>query len=436
MKKRHAEEYTAKLERLFPHEINNKRTSAKTITFQVTDDCNLCCTYCYQIHKGHNSMPFDVAKRFIDLLLQDEQEYINTSNSAGVIIDFIGGEPLLEIDLIDQITDYFISQLILLQHPWATRFMISICSNGLLYFDPKVQKYLNKHKNHLSFSVTIDGNKKLHDRCRLRKDGTGSYDAAIAAAKDWMSKGNYMGSKITLAPENIAFTYEAVTSLINVGYDDISINCVFEEGWQIEHAKILYSELKKLADYLINNNLADTHRVALFDENLFKPMSIYENENWCGGTGAMTAVDWKGDIYPCLRYMESSLGADQPPMIIGNVYDGFTTKQCEKDCVKCLQEITRRSQSTDECFYCPIAQGCAWCSAYNYQKFGTANKRATFICIMHKARALANIYYWNTWYRKNNLSKRLENYVPDKWALDIINIDELNYLKELSKKGD
>jgi hypothetical protein len=55
---------------------------------------------------------------------------------------------------------------------------------------------------------------------------------------------------------------------------------------------------------------------------------------------------------------------------------------------------------------------------------------------MHKARALANIYYWNTWYRKNNLSKRLENYVPDKWALDIINIDELNYLKELSKKGD
>jgi radical SAM protein with 4Fe4S-binding SPASM domain len=80
----------------------------------------------------------------------------------------------------------------------------------------------------------------------------------------------------------------------------------------------------------------------------------------------MIAVDWKGDIYPCLRYMESSLGTEVPPLIIGNVYDGIMTKQCEQDCVHCLRSITRRSQSTDECFYCPIAEGCSWCSAFNY----------------------------------------------------------------------
>jgi len=80
----------------------------------------------------------------------------------------------------------------------------------------------------------------------------------------------------------------------------------------------------------------------------------------------MISVDWKGDIYPCIRYMESSLGDDQEPMIIGNVYDGImvTEKQC--NCVECLRAIDRRSQSTDECFNCPIAEGCSWCTAYNY----------------------------------------------------------------------
>lgn len=431
------ESYTDKLARCFPlakEDRDNGKVQAKNVTFQVTDDCNLRCTYCYQIHKGHHSMPFDVAKRFIDMLLNDETEYINKENSGGVIIEFIGGEPFLEIDLINQITDYFISEMIRLQHPWATRFMISICSNGLLYFDPKVQEFLNKHRNHLSFSITIDGNKELHDSCRIKHDGTGSYDIAMAGVQDWVSKGHQMGSKMTIAPANVMYTYDAVKSIIESGYDDININCVFEEGWTPEHATILYNELKKIADYMIDNNLCETHRVAMFEQRYFHPKDPSDDKNWCGGTGAMTAVDWKGDIYPCLRYMESSLGEDQPPIIIGNVYTGIMTKQCERDCVECLQKITRRSQSTDECFYCPIAEGCAWCSAHNYQVHGTADKRATFICIMHKARALANCYYWNTWFKKSGQKKVFENNVPDEWALEIIDEKELNFLKELENE--
>ena len=329
-----------------------------------------------------------------------------------------------------------INQLIILKHPWATRFMISICSNGLLYFNKNVQNFLNKHKGRVSFAITIDGNKKLHDSCRLQPDGTGSYDIAMAAVKDWVSKGNYMGSKITIAPANVEFTSEAIQSIIENGYDDIAINCVFEEGWTKEHATILYYELKKIADYMIENDLVETHTVTMFEEDSFMPLEETDNQNWCGGTGAMIAVDWKGDIYPCLRYMESSLGGSQPPMIIGNVKDGFMKKQCEKDCVACLQSITRRSQSTDECFYCPIAKGCAWCSAYNYQVFGTANKRATFICIMHKARALANVYFWNKWYHKTGQNKIFENNMPEEWALKIIDKNELNCLNKLSQKGD
>lgn len=73
-----------------------------------------------------------------------------------------------------------------MHHPWIDRFRVSICSNGVLYFTPKVQEFIKKHQTHLSFSISIDGNKKLHDTCRIFPDGTGSYDLAIKAAKHYM----------------------------------------------------------------------------------------------------------------------------------------------------------------------------------------------------------------------------------------------------------
>lgn len=423
--------FNNQMSRLYPDD-----ETVRCVTFQVTDDCNLRCTYCYQHNKGHHKMPFDIAKRFIDLLLSDKNPYINTSNTSGMVVEFIGGEPLLEVELIDEITTYLYNQMIQINHPWLMKTRLSICSNGQLYFDETVQKFLTKWAQMLSFNITVDGNKKLHDSCRLRPDGTGSYDVAIAGVKDWVSRGYYMGSKMTLAPANVMYTYEAVVSLIENGYEEINLNCVFEKGWTVEHAKILYSELKRLADYIIDRDMVETLDILMFNNQNYQPMDPSVNGNWCGGNAAMIAVDYKGDIYPCLRYMESSLGDKRKPLIIGNVFDGIETKQCERDCVACLKGITRKSQSTEECFNCPIASGCAWCTAYNYEYFGTPNKRATFICEMHKAQALANVYYWNKWYRKQEKKERFENNVSDEWALNIISEEELNLLKELAKKEE
>lgn len=109
----------------------------------------------------------------------------------------------------------------------------------------------------------------------------------------------------------------------------------------------------------------------------------------CGGTGLMLACDPDGILYPCLRYMPSSVGRNRDDYVTcGDIKDGL-----DYDKLKEMQKVTRRSQSTDECFYCPIATGCAWCSAYNWESQGSYNKRATYICPMHKARALVNVYY-------------------------------------------
>lgn len=434
MIKTRSEQYDDFIRRIFHiSQDSEKNYGARTVTIQVTDECNLACTYCYQINKCTHVIPLEVGQKFLDDLLDGRyNDYCDYSKAEAIILEFIGGEPFVAIKTVAALTDYFIEGMVRRNHPWLHRFRISICSNGTLYFNPEVQEYIRKHARHLSFSISIDGNKQLHDACRIFPDGSGSYDIAISAVDHYLKTYDAkMGSKMTIAPGNVAFVYDAVLGLVEKGYTEINLNCVYEEGWTLEHAKILYQQLKKIADYLLENKLYEDVCLSIFDQQAFCPLGEEDNNNWCGGTGAMLSVDWKGDLYPCIRYMESSLGGEREPIVIGDVYNGI--KHTEKQCQVCdaLDCITRRSQSTDECFYCPIARGCSWCSAYNYQCFGTANKRATFICIMHKARALANAYYWNKCYRMYEPNKRFKIWMPEEWALEIIDADEFMLLKVL-----
>ncbi len=409
---------------------------SRSVTFQVTDACSLACSYCYQINKGTRRMSWEVAKAMVDNLLSGEKgfkEYLG--DSPAVILDFIGGEPFLEIELIDKIVDYFREQAILMDHPWAEKYAISICSNGVAYRDPKVQAFLQKNYEHLSFSVTVDGTKELHDACRVFPDGRPSYDLAHDAAQDWMARGHYMGSKITMAPENIKFFSECLKQMIYDGYYDINANEVFEDVWKPEDATEVWKQCKDFSDWIRKSKYdQEDYAISFLGSNWGTPMSEEQNDNWCGGTGKMLACDPDGKLFPCLRYMESSLGTQREPVVIGNVWDGIAQKKCEHDCIECLNAITRRSQSTDECFYCPIASGCSWCSAWNYQVNGTADKRCTFICDIQKARSLAINYYWNHYYKENGREDEvLDLWCPKEWAIPIIGEKDYEELADLTK---
>lgn len=422
-----------------PGEKISKRIKCKTITFQVTSGCNLKCSYCYEINKKNIVMDFPTAKKFVDNLLDNQYSNygIDTDTTPAIIFEFIGGEPFLAIDLIVEISDYIEQQLIEKKHPWLLFHRYSISSNGTLYFDEKVQNYIARYKDLLSLNITVDGNKRLHDACRLFPDGTGSYDIAHKAALDWKNKTGEAGSKITLAPGNIQYASEAIISYIEDGFTDIWANCVFEEGWNVEHAKVYYKELKKIADYMLDNDLASKVFISLLEFRNFRALNPEtENENWCGGTGVMLALDPKGLLFPCIRFMETSLGNDQKPLKIGSVDEPIGSTEEYQENLQQLEGVTRKSQSTEECFNCPIAKGCAWCSGYNYQKFGTVNKRATYICIMHKALSLANVYYWNLYFKKENLPFVMPLNCPEDWALQIISKEEFNFLKEISEKKE
>lgn len=412
--------------------------NVNTVTFQVTEDCNLNCTYCYQINKSPAKLSFDYAKRFIDLLIEDsykDNTYFSLTKTSGIVIEFIGGEPLLEIELIDKIVDYFKVRLIEENHPWIEYFRISMISNGVLYFDDRVQNFIKKNNNILSFGISLDGCKELHDACRIFYNGEGSYDIAVKGCKHYMENYNEnMYTKMTFAPENIKYTYKALVNLIELGYDIIHCNPVYEDKWDETHPSIYYSELKKVADYILDNNMCKDIDISVFDYNLFDKTDYkVDNKNYCGSTGHMLAVDPQGDIYPCVRFMKSSLGEKIAPFKIGNIFDGINVLPPDKKRVNLLDSITATSQSTDECINCPISKGCGWCTGYNYQTFGTVNKRATYICGMHKARSLANVYYWNKAYRKNNSNNRLKMNLGKEECLKIIDIDEYNILYKLQE---
>ena len=411
----------------------------KEVTFQLTDNCNLCCSYCYQIQKGHHKMPFEVAKKFIDYMFEGREDPTSEfyeGNVIGFIIEFIGGEPLLEARLMEQICDYFESKLAEIpESPWNLFHIYSISSNGTLYNTKACQHFLKKYDGLISLGITVDGCKEMHDACRLFPSGAPSYDIAVAADKALLKINPGASTKLTISPENVNFVYKASVNMLNLGHKVININCVFEEGWTKQHAKILYYQLKKVADYILSLPDPGDIYYAFFNENNYKPMDSTDTQNWCGGTGAMIACDPDGKLYPCLRYMESSLGTSIKPLIIGDVDTGIYKTAEAKQIKSEFDKITRQSQSTDECINCPIAQGCAWCSAYNYQKFGTANHRATFICPMHKAASLANVYYWNKRYKKENINKQFNLNCNIIDAIEIVGKSEVDYLLDLSQKG-
>lgn len=428
------------IRKLYYNEIKAKNANedsfVRNITFQVTDDCPMACSYCYQKNKGNNMMTKETAKKAIDFLFdaydKDKGNFIN-KKTKGIILDFIGGEPLMNVELIEYICEYFLDECIRRDHPWLYTWRGSMITNGALYFDPKVQNFLKKYHHFISFGVTLDGPKEIHDNCRKYKDGTGNFDDAYKAARHFINTyKDRLSTKVTIAPENLNNLNTIVNFFIKNNLKLIHANCAFEPEWNEEHGKTYYKELKKMADYLLLLN--DETTVTLFTEVGFEPLSPLDNKNWCGGTGAMLAYGPDGTAYPCLRYTPSSLRY-QKSLICGSVEGLYKTRK-EKRIRKMLHSITRQTQSTDECFNCPIASGCSWCSAWNYDKYGTPNKRCTNICIMHKARSLANVYYWNKWYKQNGEDKKMKMWLPKEEALKIIDEAEYNMLLELSKEED
>lgn len=393
---------------------------AKNITFIVTKDCQLACKYCYLVGKNSKErMSWEVAKKAIDYILDREKEF----NEESVIWDFIGGEPFLEIELIDKICDYIKMELFRRNHHWFDSYRFSFSTNGINYHTEKVQQFIKKNHSHLSIGITIDGTKRKHDLNRIWKtpemerdimpkpeEERGSYDDVVKNIPLWQLQFPGNGTKVTISSADLPYVKESVLHLFELGIPEVNINCVFEDVWKDGDDKILEQQLLELADAMIDGGLYENNVCSFFQEDIGKPLDReLQNNNWCGA-GKMLAVDAAGMFYPCTRFAQYSL-REKKAWIIGNIHDGI-----DQNKLRPFLMLDRTTQSKPECIDCEVASGCAWCQGENYDAADTHTvyQRATAICKMHKARVRANNYYWNKLFRKLELEGKQEEYEKQK----------------------
>lgn len=380
--------------------------SYKSITFIVTKDCQLACKYCYLVGKNAKErMSWDVAKKTIDYILNNHSFF----NEEAVVWEFIGGEPFLEIDLIDKICDYIKTEMFRLCHPWFDNYRFNFSTNGINYNSEKIQSFIKKNITHLSIGITIDGTKRKHDLNRIWKtedmergvvpnqsEEKGSYDDVVKNIPLWLEQFPGAGTKVTISSADIPYIKESVLHLYSLGIHEVNINCVFEDVWKEGDDELFENQLMDLADAIIDSGYYQDYACSFFTEHMGKPMDCQmDNQNWCGA-GRMLAVDAEGNFYPCTRFAQYSLRSKKA-WIIGNVRDGI-----DKNKLRPFLTLDRCTQSTQECIDCEVASGCAWCQGENYDAADTPTiyQRSTAICKMHKARVRANNYYWNKLYRK------------------------------------
>jgi uncharacterized protein len=332
-------------------------------------------------------MPFEVARATIDYLLARPDLF----PERNVVWEFIGGEPLLELDLMDQIINYALKRTWELRHPWFEAGHFSITTNGLLYGTDSVQRFISAHRSRLGVAISVDGPEYVHDLARVACDGSGSYRKVVANVPLWLKQYPNANTKVTISHENLPYVAESILHLFDLGIREVHSNVVFEDVWKPGDDDLLERQLDDLADAMIERNLWRTHTCTFFQRQIGQPMRVAGfRGNWCG-SGKMLAVDSSGRFYPCNRFLPFSL-RKREARTLGNVHDGLDVNR-----LRPFLALTAAAQSPRECMECEVATGCAWCQGLNYDDAATPTiyQRATYLCKMHKARVRANRRYWD-----------------------------------------
>lgn len=334
-------------------------------------------------------MSFEVAKHSIDYIFSEPK----FNSEPALILDFIGGEPLLELSLIEDIIKYFLALATKKKHPWKENYIVRITTNGLLYSSPDVQDFIKRYHPHLSISISIDGNREKTNSARKYPDGTGSYDDVLKSIPLWRNQFPQEGTKMTISHDELPFVFESVKHLISLGIYKIDINPVLENVWKPGDEKVLEEQLIRCADHIIENGLENKIDLSCFEERLGM---VFEDDvpltyGICGGF--TFAVDYKGDFYSCLRFAKFSL-REKKPRAIGNVKQGVNW-----NLLRPFQSFCNQITS-DKCIQSDLYNGCKVCPAENYDASLTATifEQSTAACNMHKAKVKAKNYFWNKLY--------------------------------------
>lgn len=354
-------------------DITNRPTTIKALCLNVAHTCNLSCEYCFAKggkYSGPDAiMTIDVAKKAIDFLLANSGSHYNLD------IDFFGGEPLLNFDLVKETVDYARSK----EEEFNKHFNFTLTTNGLL-LDDEVIDYLNKNMKNVVLS--LDGRKEKHDQFRKTLNGKGSFDAIVPKFQNFVKKRGdkeyYMRG--TFTANNLDFT-EDLKTYLDLGFTRTSLEPVVgksDEPYALkeEHLDKIYAEYEKLADMLIEK--IDKNEDFIFYHymiDLENGPCVHKRISGCGSGTEYMAVTPTGELYPCHQFVGN------PDFIIGNINDGIQNKDLVNQFKTC------NCYSKDECRSCWANMYCSGgCAANSYNATGDINNIHEYSCKLFRKR--------------------------------------------------
>lgn len=289
----------------------------KALCLNIAHDCNLACKYCFASQGDYGGvkrelMSFDVAKRAVDFLIS------MSGPRQHCEIDFFGGEPLLNWDVVKQTVEYVES----IQAKYNKIFKLTLTTNGVLLTQDKID-YVNEHD--MSLVLSIDGREEVHNRMRPSAGGTDTYKTVaknlVNAVKQRDGREYYVRG--TYTHNNLDFTKD-VMAMSDLGFEHLSMEPVVgKEGEYVlrdEDLPILEKEYEKLADLYLQrqkDGWGEKFNFFHFRMDLYRGPCMAKRLRGCGAGHEYMAVVPNGDIYPCHQFV----GRDG--YVLGNVFEGL-----------------------------------------------------------------------------------------------------------------
>ena len=345
----------------------------KAMCLHISHDCNLRCKYCFastgDFGKGRKLMPFEVGKAAIDFLLE------KSVGRENLEVDFFGGEPLMNFDVVKQIVEYARSK----EEEYHKNFRFTITTNGMLLDDDTID-YINKEMYNVVLS--IDGRNEVNDRMRVRVDGSGCYDRILPKFKKLVDgrgdKEYYVRG--TYTKYNLDFS-EDVMHLYEAGFDEISVEPVIEspeEAYAITEEDLdqIYAEYDKLVDRIGAIRKNGKHiNFFHFMIDLDQGPCVIKRLRGCGSGNEYVSITPDGDIYPCHQFV----GHDEYKM--GNIEEGTFNNDIKKEFAGCHVYSKPACQECWARFYCS-----GGCNANNFVFNGDIHKAYELSCKIQRKR--------------------------------------------------
>jgi uncharacterized protein len=351
----------------------------KALCLHVAHTCNLNCSYCFASQGRYSGeravMSFETGKQALDFLIA------NSGDRHNLEVDFFGGEPLMNFDVVKQLVAYARS----VEKDAGKNFRFTLTTNGML-IDDDVIDFANKEMSNVVLS--LDGRKEVHDRYRVDYLGRGSWERIVPKFQKLVEarggKNYYMRGTFTHANPDFL---EDIKVMLDLGFDELSMEPVvcapddpsaLNES-DLEIVKKQYEELAELMQKRRSEGRPFTFYHYMID--LSGGPCIYKRISGCGsGTEYMAVTPW-GDLYPCHQFVGDE------KFKLGNIWDGVTNHEMQEEFKAC------NVYARPECADCWAKLYCSGgCAANAYHATGSIRGVYKSGCELFRKRMECAIY--------------------------------------------